>query len=286
MTRLLPVAIAATLGLSAPGVAQEASRPRSDAPRTEAVKLVLVGDSTMAPASGWGSMFCARHVKSSVACLNLARGGRSTRSYRQEGSWDVALAEARTPGYRKTYVLIQFAHNDQSSEPERWTERETEFPANLRRFVTEVRSAGAEPVLLTPLTRREFRNGQLQDSLAPWAAAIRSVGAELKVPVVDVHSRSMAAVRSLGAVQSLALAQAEPNAAERAAAGVGTTLKARPAAEARLPDVPTTPTGPRAQVQRKFDYTHVGDAGAAVFARLVAQDLAAAVPALRSQLVP
>ena len=259
---------------------------RADAPKIEPYKIILVGDSTMAPVSGWGSMFCAHHVKSSVACLNLGRGGRSTRSYRQEGSWDEAVAEAKVPGYKRTYVLIQFAHNDQSRVPERWTEMEKEFPDNLRRFVSEVRAAGAEPVLLTPLTRREFKDGKLKDSLAPWSDKIRSVAAELKVPLVDVHARSMAVVQKLGAEQSMALAQTDPNEAELAAARTGTTLKARPAEEARLPDVATTADGPRAQFQRKFDYTHVGDAGAAVFARLVARDLAVAVPALRSQIAP
>jgi lysophospholipase L1-like esterase len=259
---------------------------RADAPKIEPYKIILVGDSTMAPVSGWGSMFCAHHVKSSVACLNLGRGGRSTRSYRQEGSWDEAIAEAKVPGYKRTYVLIQFAHNDQSRVPERWTEMEKEFPDNLRRYVAEVRAAGAEPVLLTPLTRREFKDGKLKDSLAPWSDKIRSVAAELKVPLVDVHARSMAVVQKLGPEQSMALAQTEPNEAELAAARTGTTLKARPAEEARLPDVATTADGPRAQFQRKFDYTHVGDAGAAVFARLVARDLAVAVPGLRSQIAP
>ena len=75
---------------------------RADAPKIEPYKIILVGDSTMAPVSGWGSMFCAHHVKSSVACLNLGRGGRSTRSYRQEGSWEEAIAEAKVPGYKRT----------------------------------------------------------------------------------------------------------------------------------------------------------------------------------------
>lgn len=260
--------------------------PRTDAPRLDTYKIILVGDSTVAPMSGWASMFCAHHVKSSVACLNLGRGGRSTRSYRQEGSWAQAIAEARVQGYRKVYVLIQFGHNDQSRVAERWTELETEFPANLHRFVADVRAVGAEPVLLTPLTRREFQGGKLKDSLAPWSAKIRSVANELKVPLVDLHARSMAVVQKLGPVESMALAQTDPTDAERAAARAGTTLKARPAEEARLPDVPTTPDGPRAQFQRKFDYTHVGDEGAAVFARLVAHDLAVAVPELRSQIAP
>ena len=259
---------------------------RADAPKLDHYKIILVGDSTMAPMSGWGAMFCAHHVKSSVACLNLGRGGRSTRSYRQEGSWDGALAEARVPGYKRTYVLIQFGHNDQSKVAERWTELEKEFPANLRRFVEEVRAVRAEPVLLTPLTRREFKDGKLSDSLEPWAAKIRLVADELRVPLVDLHARSMAVIQQLGPEGSMALAQTEPTQQERVAARAGTTMKARPAELARLPDVPTAADGPRAQFQRKFDYTHVGDAGATVFARMVAHDLAVAVPALRSLIAP
>ena len=104
--------------------------------------------------------------------------------------------------------------------------------------------------------------------------------------LLKVRKNAFFNVQKLGAEQSMALAQTEPNEAELAAAKSGTTLKARSAEEARLPDVATTADGPRAQFQRKFDYTHVGDAGAAVFARLVARDLAVAVPALRSQIAP
>lgn len=266
--------------------AAEAHKERADAPRLEPYKIVLVGDSTMAPMSGWGSMFCAHHLKSSVACLNLGRGGRSTRSYRQEGSWDTALAEARVPGYRKTVVLIQFGHNDQSSVAERWTDMRREFPENLRRFVREVRAAGAEPVLLTPLTRREFRNGKLLDSLAPSSSQIRAIAADLTVPLIDLNAVSADLVQKLGAEGAVSLAQAEPTADELTAARSGTTLKARPADVARLPDVPSLPGGPTGQFQRKFDYTHLGDAGAAIFARLVADGLARAVPSLRSQIAP
>lgn len=262
------------------------SKPRADAPPIRAYKIVLVGDSTMAPGSGWGSMFCAEHVKSSVACLNLGRGGRSTRSYRQEGSWAIALAEAKTPGYARTYVLIQFGHNDQSSIPERWTDRTTEFPANLRRYVAETRAAGAIPVLVTPLSRREFKAGKLQNTLAPWADEVRRVAKSTNTPLVDLNADSAALVQRMGAAKATALAMAAPQPAELAAAEAGTTLPPRPKEEARLPDVPTTPGGPQGQIMRKFDYTHLGDGGARTIAQLVANDLARAVPALRSQLLP
>jgi lysophospholipase L1-like esterase len=268
-----------------PAAAQQ-KPARTDAAKLDAYKIVLVGDSTMAPVSGWASMFCAHHVKATVACLNVGRGGRSTRSYRQEGSWDTAIAEARVPGYKATYVLIQFGHNDQSSVAERWTDLATEFGPNLTRMVQEVRTAGAIPILLTPLTRREFKQGKLNNTLEPWSAAVRKVATELKVPLIDLNMRSAVLVQQLGAEKATQLAQAEPTPEELAAAKAGTTLKPRSAEEARLPDVPTTATGPRGQFTRKFDYTHVGDIGATVFAKLVANDLAVAVPDLRGQIVP
>ena len=268
------------------GTAHAQTRERTDAPALSPYKIVLVGDSTMAPHSGWASAFCASHVKSSVACLNLGRGGRSTRSYRQEGSWDIALAVAKVPGYRETYVLIQFGHNDQSSKSERWTDETTEFPANLRKFVEEVRATGAVPVLLTPLTRREFKQGKLQNTLASWSDQVRKVAAELQVPLVDLNARSAALVQKMGAKEAAQLAQEAPTAEELAAAAAGTTLAAAPAPPETTPAPIADQKAPRGTVTRKFDYTHVGSIGAEVFARLVTRDLAAVVPELRSQLVP
>lgn len=276
-----PLAATALAALLASG-AQAQTRERTDAEPLSPYKIILVGDSTMAPHSGWGGAFCAHHVKSSIACLNAGRGGRSTRSYRQEGGWDIALAEAKVPGYRAVWVLIQFGHNDQSDRPERWTEEKTEFPANLRRFVEEVRAAGAAPVLVTPLTRREFRDGKLRNRLESWSDQVRGVARALDVPLVDLNALSAAQVQKMGPETSTMLAQVPPTDEERAAARTGTTLAARPAP----PDpAPIEGNGPRGQVTRKFDYTHLGSVGAEVTAKLVTQALAQAVPGLRSHLV-
>lgn len=45
-------------------------------------KVILIGDSTMQPNSGWGGAFCAYHVNFSITCVNMAKGGRSTSNYR------------------------------------------------------------------------------------------------------------------------------------------------------------------------------------------------------------
>src|SRR3954447_14742204 len=126
------------------------------------IRIILVGDSTMALRTGYGPGFCA-DVVAEVTCVNMAKGGRSTKSYREEGSWaQVIDALSHKDPYKATYVLIQFGHNDQPNKPGRSTDLETEFPRNLRRYVEEVREAGAKPVLVTPLTRRMFHDGKLE----------------------------------------------------------------------------------------------------------------------------
>ncbi|WP_305804777.1 rhamnogalacturonan acetylesterase [Stenotrophomonas sp. YIM B06876] len=252
-----------------------------------ASKIVLVGDSTTAVHSGWGAAFCASHVTSALSCVNLARGGRSSYSYRAEGSWALAVQEMRRGGYQDVHVLIQFGHNDQPGKPGRSTDLAREFPDNLRRYVREVRAAGAIPVLLTPLTRRQFRDGQLLDDLAPWAEATRTVAAEMAVPLVDLHARSRAAVQGLGPVLALRLAQAPASPLQVSAAQQGTTVD-NPAAANVPPVTPQTlsPPEPMAQAKTAFDYTHLGAQGAGLFAAIVADELARQVPALRRNLLP
>lgn len=254
-----------------------------------ASKIILIGDSTVAVQGGWGSSFCAEHVTSSVACVNLARGGRSSGSYIAEGSWELALSEARAPGFIATWMFIQFGHNDQPGRPGRSTDLATEFPANLRRYINEARAAGAQPVLITPLTRRQFKEGTLQNDLAPWAAAMARVAAEMKVPLIDLNTLSSSAVQAMGATMANTFAQLPPSPAIAAAAEKGTTIAAatatdpspRPASEAVVDSSP-----PWAHPELSFDYTHLGRKGADYFATMVTQELAIQVPQMRPLLIP
>jgi lysophospholipase L1-like esterase len=259
----------------------------------QASKIILVGDSTTAVIGGWGPSFCADHVTSFVACVNLARGGRSSGSYFAEGSWDLALGEMSAPGFVQTYVLIQFGHNDQPGKPGRSTDLATQFPVNLKRYVEETRARGAIPVLLTPLTRRQFVEGRLQNDLVPWADAVRKVAEETGTPLVDLNTSSAAAVQALGPMMSARFAQVPPSPEVAAALLTGTTIAASigvtPAAATATPSVQSQNTAavePLGQARVSFDYTHLGHEGADFFAALVTRDLILAVPALRRVLVP
>jgi lysophospholipase L1-like esterase len=210
--RFKALVLATCLGtgfLAASGV--QAQTPVSNPPpHFNATKIVLVGDSTTAVQGGWGPSFCAKHVTSFAACINLARGGRSSGNYRTEGSWALALNEIKSGGFNDTYVLVQFGHNDQPGKPGRSTDLATEFPANLKAYVDEIRAAGGKPVLVTPLTRRQFKDGKLVDDLGPWAEATRKVAAETGAPLVDLHADSHAAVQAMGAVEATRFAQSPP----------------------------------------------------------------------------
>ena len=289
-------ALLAAIVAAAPAMAQTApsAPPAAEAQRVRASKIVLVGDSTTAVVGGWGPSFCARHVTSFVACVNLARGGRSSGSYRAEGSWDLALAEMSTPGFVATYVLIQFGHNDQPGKPGRSTDLATEFPANLRRYVQEARARGAIPVLVTPLTRRQFVSGRLDADLEPWAAATRRVAAETGTPLVDLHARSTQAVQALGPLLSARFAQVPPSREVTDAFFTGTTIAGStgvtPAAPAAASPVPARQNNaavePLGQARLAFDYTHLGPEGADFFAAMVTGELVRAVPAMRPLLIP
>src|SRR5277367_4534098 len=84
------------------------------------VKIVLVGDSTVATGGGWGPGFCA-DFSPRVTCVDDALNGRSSKSFIDEGAWKKALDE------HGDYYLIQFGHNDQKTIPALHTDTDTTF---------------------------------------------------------------------------------------------------------------------------------------------------------------
>lgn len=164
-----------------------------------AVKIVLVGDSTVNDQGGWGKGFSGS-FRPDVQVVNLALNGRSSKSFRDEGAWAPALAA------KPDYILIQFGHNDSPGKgPERETDPATTYRANLIRYIEEARGNGAKPVLVTSIVRRVFDDaGKIKpDSLVPYVAAARAVAKEQNVPLMELYNLTRDEAEKRGAAGCL-----------------------------------------------------------------------------------
>jgi lysophospholipase L1-like esterase len=225
------------------------------------IRVILVGDSTMATDSGYGDALCARFTPE-VTCINLGAKGRSSRTFRAEGRWDQVQRMLRDGGkFSATYVLVQFGHNDQPGKRSS-TDLVTQFPANMERYARQTKELGGVPVLVTPLTRRTFKGPYLHDSLGPWAEATREVAARDHDALLDLNADSAAAIQKMGRDEADTLAVAPPPPGIYGASY-----------DANNP-VPAT------KAKSKFDWTHLGPKGAAFFSAMVAGELKKAVPAI------
>jgi DNA sulfur modification protein DndE len=169
--------------------------------------LYMMGDSTMAdkpdlayPERGWGQLLPTFFV-STFVIENHAKNGRSTRSFIYEGRWD-SLYNKLKPG---DFLVIQFGHNDESiQKTERYT-TPAEYRYNLIKFVNEARNKGVNPILCTPIVRRNFEEGMLVDTHGEYPSIVRKLAAELNVPLIDMHKKSQILVSELGEEGSLPL---------------------------------------------------------------------------------
>jgi pectinesterase len=163
-------------------------------------RIVLVGDSTVTDEAGWGLAF-RELLTDGAECINTSAGGRSSKSFIDEGLWARALA------LKGNYYLIQFGHNDEPGKgPERETDPKTTYPRYLSRYVDEARAIGATPILVTSLTRFEFDSkGKIVSRLTPYVAAVKKLAAEKRVPVLDLHALSLELVERMGEAAWIAI---------------------------------------------------------------------------------
>lgn len=156
------------------------------------LKIAIIGDSTVAnyppekPLRGWGQ-YLGDYFSPDTIIINLAKNGRSSKTfYNDRGQyWQHAL-EAKPD-----FIFIQFGHNDSHDpgKPEA-TRADGEYMDYLRRYVTEARAIGAAPIFVTPMHRRTFKDGALTLELQPYVDAMKKVGQEMKVPVIDLYTLS------------------------------------------------------------------------------------------------
>lgn len=171
--------------------------------QTAVLRIVIIGDSTVKtysdsdPLKGWGQEIIHFFAKGSVTVANYSEGGRSSRSFIEDGHWATALASLDAGNY----LLIQFGHNDRDTKPERHTDT-AGYRKYLTQYVKESRAKGAIPILVTPMNMNAWNGGTLREVFNEGAndyhaALMRVVEAE-KVPYIDLEKKTAALYRSLG----------------------------------------------------------------------------------------
>lgn len=171
--------------------------------------IYIIGDSTAAnklkekrPESGWGEHL-HRYFSSEITIENHALNGSSSKSFINEGRFDVISAALK----EGDYLLIQFGHNDQKIEdPTRYTEPYGSFQENIKTFVTVARENKAIPIILTPMVRRIFKDGLVDKmSAGDYYTAVLAVGEDMAVVTLDLFDETVQLLTELGEEQSVAL---------------------------------------------------------------------------------
>jgi lysophospholipase L1-like esterase len=184
--------------------------------KTNITTVYLIGDSTMAnyannyepgkdymkvryPITGWGQVFQQFLVKDSLRKIkNLiksdsvfvddrAMGGRSTRTFFQEGRWRLVYEKLK----KGDVVMMQFGHNDGAKDKtERYVNVEG-YKEFLRLFVNQTREKGATPIILTPVARNfPWKDNVLNDVHGEYDKAPKDVAAEMHVGLIDLNKAS------------------------------------------------------------------------------------------------
>ncbi|MBE1876005.1 fibronectin type III domain-containing protein [Myceligenerans sp. TRM 65318] len=162
----------------------------------------VTGDSTVqtydpywAPQAGWGQMI-ERFLSDDVVVTNKAIGGRSSKNFISQGRLDEVLTRIR-PG---DTLFVQFGHNDNSYGVDDRYAAPADYRNYLRTYVNGARQRGAEPVLVTPVSRRSFDpdTGEFNVSFPQYVEAASSLAAELNVPLVDLSASSRAYLNEIG----------------------------------------------------------------------------------------
>ena len=215
---LTGILTAAVLQAVAPAPDLTANPEATARPRDPKLPTVFIaGDSTAAknngdPIQGWGEPFHDYFDPAKINVVNLARGGRSSRTFITEGLWDKLLAEVKTGDF----VLIQFGHNDAgaiNAEPPGSTRPprargslpglgdESEgidnvlthrhevvhtFGWYVRKMIADVKARGATPVVLSLTVRNIWTEGKVERGSGEYRVWDQAIARAAGIDFVDL----------------------------------------------------------------------------------------------------
>ena len=156
--------------------------------------IYVVGDSTVQtykdnvyPQTGWGQVLGYFFDASRVKVLNYAIGGRSSRTFIEEGRLD----EVKGKLQKGDFLFVQFGHNDRDySKSARYVEP-SQFSGYIQKYVDAGQAKGANVVLVSPMNLNGSRNVFSTGSNNYDARGMmQTVAKNNKIPFVDLNMKS------------------------------------------------------------------------------------------------
>lgn len=130
-----------------------------------------------------------------VIIENRAIGGRSSRSFIEEGKLDDLLEDVK-PG---DYLLVQWGHNDAtSSRPNRYVSPE-DFGKWIKYYIDGAKQRGAACILVTPAARYSYNaDGTFNENFKAYGDVMRTIAAQENIPLADLSAASIALCENFG----------------------------------------------------------------------------------------
>lgn len=162
----------------------------------------IVGDSTVCtyrdnayPQTGWGQILGSFFDASRVRVNNAAIGGRSSKTFIQEGR----LAALKPSIQRGDFLLIQWGHNDRYFEKDSadimvpLNDRVVRFDSLafwLQQYVDSAKAWGAVPVFVTPMNMNMGTNGRNIFTEYDVVGKMLELSKKNGIPYVNLNAKS------------------------------------------------------------------------------------------------
>jgi lysophospholipase L1-like esterase len=173
----------------------------SSSTSTSVIQIFIASDSTASlyatskyPRMGWGQPF-GDYFNSSISVVDTAKSGASSTSFQTTTNYATIKSQIKSGDY----LMIQFGHNDENSNP-----AATTFTEALKVYLDFAESVGAHPILITPVQRRHFnadgtmKNSHITSAGGDYPQAVRDLATARNIPLIDLTARSMTFFEAIG----------------------------------------------------------------------------------------
>ena len=163
------------------------------------VTVYVIGDSTVQtykdnayPQTGWGQVLGSFFDESRVKVVNHALGGRSAKTFIQEGR----LETVKNSLQKGDFVLVQFGHNDRYlGEGAANKQRNRQIPFDslagyLQQYVDAAKSKEATPIFVTPMNMNMGANGRNIFTEYDVVGKMLELSKKNGIPYVNLNAKS------------------------------------------------------------------------------------------------